>query len=352
MKVILIVAGAVVAFFGAGNLMRTPAPSVASVCEPCQDAPKQDTVPNAPAEQSSWPLPVVHDPVMVKDGGSYYVFATGRGVTVYTSPDLKTWSAPRPVLGEGFAWTREAVPGSTNHYWAPDIVKLNGKWHLYYSVSTFGKNRSVIACATNTTLDPHSPKYKWEDAGAVIETKPGDNWNAIDPHVWTNGKKAYLSAGSFWSGIKLIELEARTGKPKPNAPLIPIASRPHDNGIAGAVEAPFIVERDGYFYQFVSFDFCCRGVNSTYNIRVGRAKEITGPYLDKSGVPMTSGGGTLVVGASERWKGPGHNAVYREGKTDFLVYHAYDAEDKGIPKLQIATLEWREGWPLVSSREQ
>src|SRR5207302_6838266 len=103
-------------------------------------------------------------------------------------------------------------------------------------------------------------------------------------------------------------------------------------------------------YLFASFDFCCRGVASTYNVRVGRASRITGPYLDRAGIPMLEGGGTLLLSGAGRWKGPGHNAVLHENGRDWIIYHAYDAEDNGAPKLRIKRLGWTaDGWPEVAA---
>lgn len=291
--------------------------------------------------------PVVHDPVVVKEGGSYYLFSTGRGITVHTSNDRKTWEGRTRAFAEPVPWTAGTVPGSTDHYWAPEVVRRNGRWHLYYSVSTFGKNRSVIGLATSPTLDPKNPDYRWRDEGLVVESKPGDDYNAIDPNVVEDEKShPWLSFGSFWGGIRLVPLDPKTGKPPKGARLVPIASRPNTPEIQGSVEAPYILRRGGFYYLFVSFDFCCRGVDSTYNVRVGRAKQITGPYVDCDGKPMLEGGGTSVVTGAGRWRGPGHNSVFRDGKDDWLVYHAYDAEDKGVPKLRTERLTWdADGWP-------
>jgi arabinan endo-1,5-alpha-L-arabinosidase len=116
-----------------------------------------------------------------------------------------------------------------------------------------------------------------------------------------------------------------------------------------AIEAPFIVlhgdAHDGdYYYLFVSFDLCCRGVKSSYRTMVGRSRAVTGPYLDKTGKPMSKGGGSPLLTANQRWLGPGGESVYLGKDRDILVFHAYDATT-GRPSLQISTLTWKNGWP-------
>jgi arabinan endo-1,5-alpha-L-arabinosidase len=242
------------------------------------------------------------------------------------------------------AWIKEEVPGAGD-LWAPDVSFYNGRYQVYYSVSTFGNNQSAIGLATNTTLDIHRPDYQWQDEGIVIKSERGFNWNAIDPHfVLDKDGNPWLSFGSFWSGIKLVRLDKATGKRlEGDTALRSIASRT----APGAVEAPFIIYHEPYYYLFVSFDQCCKGVDSTYNIRVGRAEDITGPYLDKAGISMLYGGGSLLREATERWKGPGHNAILSKDGLDYLVYHAYDAEQFGAFKLRIEPILWHDGWPVL-----
>lgn len=288
-----------------------------------------------------------HDPVMAKDGGRYYVFTTGSRIPILCSTDMTQWEFCGRVFTENPQWARDAVQGVTD-LWAPDISFFNGKWHLYYSASTFGKNRSAIGLATNTTLNPDDPNYRWVDEGLVIESKQGDSFNAIDPNVAFDENNApWLAWGSFWSGLKLRKLDAKTGKPAADAPVISLAGgRPGPN----AIEAPFIIKRGEYFYLFFSTDFCCRGADSTYNIRVGRSATIDGPYVDKEGKPLTQGGGTPVLAGGRRWRGTGHNGIFSEAGTDWLVYHAYDAEEVGSAKLRIEALGWdAAGWPIAPS---
>jgi Beta-xylosidase len=300
-------------------------------------------------------LPRVHDPCIAKEGDTYYVFSTGRGISVHTSADLIHWQRRGRLFVEPISWTAAKIPGSTDYYWAPDISFFDGKWHLYYSISTFGKNRSAIGLATNNTLDSTRPEYRWKDEGSVIDSGPADDWNAIDPNVALDERgQPWLSFGSFWSGIKLVKLDRKLGKPIEKTPeLFSLACRPRGGEIKGAIEAPFIERRASYFYLFVSFDFCCRGVESTYNIRVGRARKMQGPYFDKDGKAMLDGGGTLLVSGSGRWRGPGHNAVLHDKDGDWLVYHAYDAEDSGAPKLRMEPLSWsNSGWPTIGRGEK
>ncbi len=293
----------------------------------------------------------VHDPAMAKEGGTYYVFSTGPGIQVRTSSDRTLWQAPKEVLDPPPPWTATTIPGSRDFYWAPDITYFDHRWHLYYAVSTFGRNRSAIGLATNATLDPTSPRFHWVDQGPVVQSYPSNDYNAIDPHIaFDEQRTPWLTFGSFWSGIKIVRLDPKTGRPvEPNQPPLSIASRPHAAGQPGAIEAPFILRRGRYFYLFASFDFCCRGANSTYNIRVGRAPTITGPYVDHQGVAMMAGGGSLLLGGEARWRGPGHNCVLRDKGEDLMVYHAYDATDRGVSKLRISPLTWdRDGWPRVA----
>jgi arabinan endo-1,5-alpha-L-arabinosidase len=282
-----------------------------------------------------------HDPVMFEENGRFYLFMTGNRVGAKTSTDMLSWQNASAVFSANPSWISQSVPGATN-LWAPDISSFGGMFHLYYSASTFGQNRSCIGHATKAALSTGS----FTDQGSVVcsnVTTSGDDWNAIDPNVIVDqGGTPYLSFGSFWGGIKMIELDdqgARVG-----TMLYSIAARPRNGG---ALEAPFIVRRCGYYYLFVSFDTCCQGVDSTYNVRVGRSESVTGPYVDKAGAAMMDGGGTSVLQGGTRWKGPGHNAVVFSGTKAYNLYHSYDANANGQSILRISEIAWdAEGWPI------
>ncbi|MBN1887973.1 MAG: family 43 glycosylhydrolase [Thermoflexales bacterium] len=290
-----------------------------------------------------------HDPVIIKQEDTWYVFTTGLGISVKRSQDGTHWENIGRVFDPQPAWHKQTIPRNDGNLWAPDIFYYQEKYYLYYSVSSFGSNISAIGLATNTTLDPQAPNYAWVDEGIVIQSSKANDYNAIDPNVVQDrAGNLWLSFGSFWSGIKLIGLDSKTMKPAADATLHSVASRPGST----AIEAPFIVERDGYYYLFVSFDFCCRSILSTYNIVVGRSQEITGPYVDKDGNSMLQGGGSLVLEGHGRWSGPGHNAVYQQGHSAILVNHAYDKENSGRATLQIRPLYWdADGWPTLSLEE-
>lgn len=302
----------------------------------------------------------VHDPVMIKQDSVYYVFATGNGISAWSSVDMKTWKKQNPVFDTPPAWALKAVPGFKGHIWAPDITYRNRLFYLYYSVSQFGKNTSSIGLAVNKTLHPGSPDYKWIDKGMVIQSIPGrDLWNAIDPNlIFDENKTPWLSFGSWWTGIKMFKLSADLTSPAEPQEWYTLARRPRDyfaedaSGGGAAIEAPFIYKKDKYYYLFVSFDLCCQGSKSTYKIMVGRSEQLTGPYIDKNGNRMDRNGGSILLQGDSTWHGVGHNAVYNfEGK-DYLVFHAYDANDKGISKLKIEELEWdKAGWPVVSFKK-
>jgi len=106
------------------------------------------------------PIPV-HDPVIIKQDSTYYIFCTGQGISVWSSTDRLNWKKAPPVFTTPPAWAVAAIPGFKGHIWAPDISYYNGRYYLYYAVSAFGKNTSAIGLATNTTLNPTSPGYKW-----------------------------------------------------------------------------------------------------------------------------------------------------------------------------------------------
>jgi arabinan endo-1,5-alpha-L-arabinosidase len=301
---------------------------------------------------------VVHDPVMIKQNDTYYLFCTGNGISVFSSPDMKSWKKEKPVFDAAPEWAVKTIPGYKGHTWAPDITYHNGVYYLYYSVSAFGKNTSCIGLATNTTLDASDKNFKWVDHGKVIQSVPGrDLWNAIDPNLaFDDNHTPWLVFGSFWSGLKLVKLDNDLSKPAQPEAWYTVSKRPRDFKVKdedpgpGAVEAPFIFKKNGYYYLFASFDFCCRGKESTYKIVVGRSKDLSGPYVDKEGIAMDQGGGSLVLEGDNRWAGLGHNSAYTFDGKDYLVFHAYDTNDGGKPKLRIEEMEWADSWPVVKPK--
>lgn len=311
--------------------------------------------PSAPSQAQTGAVGV-HDPAIIKHGDVYYLFHTGNGIPIKRSRDLVHWEEAGRVFDSLPAWAAEAVPAARNSLWAPDISFFSGRYHLYYSVSSFGSQRSAIGLATNATLDPESASYRWVDHGMVIRSVPGvSTHNAIDPNIVLDERgEPWLNWGSFWGGIKLRKVDRRTGMlSERDTTLHSLAARRGVDATTGpdndqSVEGSFIIRRGEFYYLFVSFDMCCRGVRSTYNIRVGRSERVTGPYVDERGEVMTRGGGDVVLGTIGRIRGPGHNSILTEGDRHFLVHHFYDAEDNGRSKLQIRPVIWTpNGWPVA-----
>ena len=294
----------------------------------------------------------VHDPAIIKQGDTYYLFCTtsrgdtGGFIACRRSRDLVNWEKSGFVFAQVPGWALVDVPGSRG-IWAPDISLFNGLYHLYYSVSTFGSNHSVIGLATNKTLDPADPGFEWVDRGLAVKSRKSDRFNAIDPNLFIDREgKHWLSWGSFWDGLMMARIDPRTGKRRDDRKPLHLAGRPAPKGEPSPIEAPFIISRADYYYLFASFDFCCRGAKSTYFTVCGRSREVTGPYVDATGRPMLEGGGSVVIQGNERFKGTGHNAFLREGEIDYLVYHAYDTEQGGRPNLRISPISWTpDGWP-------
>jgi arabinan endo-1,5-alpha-L-arabinosidase len=330
-----------------------------------------------------------HDPSIAEDHGKFYVFATGAAhparpdgsdippppappgtapapkvdtrtlpqFPIRCSADLHTWKRCGEVFPAIPAWIRETSPATTE-LWAPDISFFDGLYHLYYAFSVFGKNTSGIALATNATLDPASPKYKWVDRGLVLRSYATDDFNAIDPNLVLDTRgDAWLSFGSFWTGIKMRKLDRATGLlSKSDTKTYSLASRaskqtgPRNPDLppdTEAVEAPFVFHHGDYYYLFVSWDLCCRGTKSTYRTMVGRSKSVTGPYLDRDGRDMAFGGGSPLLVPNAKWLGPGGESLLHLPNEDLIVFHAYSAIN-GAPSLHISTLGWKDGWPQAA----
>ena len=318
-------------------------------------------------ESVEFEYPDAHDPVAAFCDGRYYVFTTGMGIM--SSDDLTHWRFEGRVLEETPEWA--ADKGFRGMPWAPDVQFHDGLYYVYYSYSHFGRNLSAIGVATNKTLNPESPDYRWEDRGMIVESVPGrDEWNAIDANVIVdeNGT-GWLAFGSFWRGIKMFRLDetmTRIAEPQEWYPLCRRSEgttnkvsggedgiehdprgRDFDPG-DGAVEAPFIFRHGDWYYLFVSYDLCCRGAASTYNVVVGRAAEVTGPYLDREGKSLMDGAGTVIARGNGRYSGVGHCAVVNFDGKDYMFMHGYDKEYDYRSKLLIREISWTpDGWPEI-----
>jgi arabinan endo-1,5-alpha-L-arabinosidase len=281
---------------------------------------------------------------IVKCKDEYWVFYTGHGVPSYHSKDLVKWEHGPSVFTTPPEWIAKIVPENRNmNYWAPDIMKLGDRYILYYSVSSFGKMTSAIGLATNPTLDPNDPAYHWTDEGWVVRTQDGDGYNAIDPSVFRDRDETlWMTFGSYWSGIKLVQLDPQTGK------RMTPDSKPFSLAHNESIEASYLCRHDGYYYLFVNWGSCCAGPKSTYNIRVGRSKTVTGSYVDKAGLDLLHGGGSVFLATTNGpLIGPGHAGILNaQGKEWFTSDFEGDLRMGGKATLAIMPLRWNaDGWP-------
>lgn len=287
----------------------------------------------------------VHDPVMIKYKDAYYIFSTGRGISIKKSTDKIHWKTAGRVFDSLSLpqWRTADIPKQDGNLWAPDIHYSNGKYHLYYSVSAWMNFNSSIGYATNSTLDSTEAGYKWVDKGQVISYKNGGQGvNVIDPNIFIeeDGKK-YMVYGSYQAGLRLVELNDKTGKLKKDPPELTTLT-------TSLGEGAFIIKDPNYYYLFASRGKCCAGNNSTYQVVMGRSKNITGPYLNKEGESWVDNKYSLFLAGDSTEPGRGHNGFFTEHDTTFIVYHAYTRSANGASLLNIKPMYLdKDGWPTM-----
>lgn len=290
-----------------------------------------------------------HDPGIFKDNGDYYVFST-HNCQIRKSKDLINWQ----WIGTAFETPPENAKKITGveTLWAPDIIRVDDEYWIYYSASTFGSTNSIIGLAKSKEL-----KGPYKDCGIVIQSIKDGEFNAIDANiVYDKDGHMWMTYGSFWTGIYLVELNKKTGFIKENANPIHIAGR--NRSVDRAIEGPYIIYNEEFhkYYLYVSYDSLFRD----YHVRVGRSDKITGPYYDTNGIEMTNLDenpnlvGNKILGAyrfndSRGWLAPGHNSILKDDDEYFIIHHARDGENKELPYLHVRKIFWsREGWPMVS----
>ena len=293
----------------------------------------------------------VRDPALILSKGTYYLFGTGKGIKIWSSTDLITWKVRPPVFSAAPGWTNTNIPGFNNDIWAPEVTFYKGQYYLFYSISKFGTNNSAIGFATNQTLDSKAANYKWVDYGMITQSG-GTSWNAIDPNFVLDYNSApHLLLGSFFGGIKITELIDDNIKLKAALVSKPtLANRDLKVSPYNAIEAPFVLKHNKYYYLFASIDNCCSGIKSDYKTIVGRSKQIDGQYVDKTGKAMRAGGGELILKGNEKWHGAGGASVYNFGGKDKIVFFSFD--NTGVERLRIGDIKWDSAdWPSVSLKD-
>ena len=296
------------------------------------------------ASRSQWSISgstFTHDPSIIYESsaGLYWMFYTADGIGVKYSSDGKTWYQGTQVLGSALSWWSTYVPSKTDfNIWAPEIVYYNGNNWLYYSVSTFGSRVSCIGLLKCSSI----LKGDWSDQGKVLNSTNSSAWNCIDPAFIYDGSAPYLAFGSWSDGIYMVRLSSSTMKPNTST-FTQIADRDlSSNAIEGA---SIWKAANGYFYLLCSYDTCCAGTSSTYNIRYGRSKSVKGPYLDQNGTSMCDNGGTTLLASSGNRIGPGGQCIF-ETKTSgkyALGFHYYNKANSGTATLGIFDIKTANG---------
>lgn len=269
----------------------------------------------------------IHDPSTIAIcNGKFYTYGTGGNALV--SDDGWTWRRGTQLPRRGLA---------------PDLIHIGDRYYVYVAANIGAQPKAAINMIWSKSLDPDSPDYKWEEGGVVASSDGVEDSNAIDPGVFldpTDGR-LWLTYGSYFGYIRLVELDPKTGKRKD----------PNDKPIDVAIncEASDMMHHEGWYYLLATHGSCCRGADSGYNIRCGRSRKVTGPFLDAQGIDMIQGGGKLLIGSGGRAVGPGHFGLLDLGDDvqKFSLHWEADLDRGGASVLDIRPLLWKDGWPTA-----
>lgn len=296
-----------------------------------------------------------HDTHAFKDpkSGLYYVYSTGKGVSIRRSKDLITWENLPPAYP--YDMPDEVFKHTNSHgVWAADIHYYKSEYRLYGSVSTFGSRKSAIVL-----LVSDNPEGPFSYRGIVLKTDDSSPVNAIDANIITDVRTGdiYMAYGSFWGGIRLIKIDPDTGLAAEEGLGIEIAKR--SRGVDTSIEGAYIIYNPDtdYYYLTVSYG----SLFFDYNIRVARSRNITGPYIDPNGYEMTdtqadSNKVGFMIACGYRffdgkgWRGPGHHSILKDGDQWYLIHHIRPENiNERYSMMHVRKLLWLEnGWPVCS----
>ncbi|MEQ5809782.1 family 43 glycosylhydrolase [Alteromonas sp. NFXS44] len=298
----------------------------------------------------------IHDPsTIMRDGNTYWTFGTGAGnatlpLNALYSTDMVNWQrGSSPIAPGGYpSWIDNKVTGFDGNFWAPDVIKMKGKYYLYYSAfsATQGMQSAIGVMVTDSLNNPN-----WQDLGMVVSTQDeplsaqGQPVNTIDAGLYRDTQgKVWMIYGSHYAGLFIRQIDPDSG--------LLFDSQRYDavgnNGDWNEFEAAQVQYLHGYYYLFANLGDCCAGSDSNYYIVMGRSTSPTGPFLDKTGTDMWSYGGTNVLSTSGNYIGPGHFGYLRHGAQDFVTIHYYDGTTASGWPARLDLLKWEtgsDGWP-------
>jgi arabinan endo-1,5-alpha-L-arabinosidase len=269
----------------------------------------------------------IHDPsTIIKCEGKYYTFGTGG--TALVSDDGWTWRAGQRAPRGGMA---------------PDLIHIGDRYYQFIAANPGGQPHATVTMIATKSLNPDSPDYGWSEGVIVASTDGIEDCNGIDPGLLLdpNDGKLWLTYGSYFGYTRVVELDPKTGQQlEPPAKFTDISIN---------MEASCMIFQDGWYYLFGTRGSCCRGADSGYNIRMGRAKKPTGPFLDKEGVELIKGGGTLFCASGGRVIGPGHFGLEDEGEgvQKWSMHYEADLDRGGSSVVDVRPLLWQDGWPMA-----
>jgi arabinan endo-1,5-alpha-L-arabinosidase len=304
----------------------------------------------APAPPATFANPVIDadfpDPAILKaPDGFYYVYATQTdrnpptvNLQVARSSDLVRWD----LLGDALP-VKPAWASMTWDFWAPHVVRHEGRYFLYYSAKPDAAvldDKKGLCLAVATSDRPEGP---FTDVGRPLQC--GESFVNIDPMAYDDPAtgKRLLYWGSGFQPIKVRELAPDRISFAAGSRAMDLVPPVKDDGYEGLIEGAWVVRRDGRYYLFYSGNNCC-GRGAHYAVMVARSRSATGPF-QKMGHP--------ILEASRRWLAPGHNSVVEDSSgQSWIVYHAVDTRRPGEPVntrrvMLIDRIVWRDGWPEV-----
>lgn len=281
---------------------------------------------------------IAPDPSIIRgDNGIFYLFSTESkstpNIPIFKSIDLINWY----FAGSAFNDTTRPTSFDGN-LWAPDINFIDGKYVMYYSMSVWGGEWN---CGIGVAIADH-PWGPYEDFIKLFDSKQIGVQNSIDPFYIEDRGEKYLFWGSH-HGIYGIPLADNGLSLKKGAEKFQIAGK--------GGEGVYIHKHDGQFFLFQSLGSCCNGLSSTYNIRVGRADNLKGPYYDRQNKPMMENTGTLLLQGNTFVAGPGHNSeiITDDDGADWFLFHGYLRDNPNLGRVVfLEMINWVGGWPDIN----